>query len=106
MSESMSQLIGRKRKRNQIDDDTKDERSPNAGDMIMDSNDADVNTGTEVEFSKEYLQIYYDKLFPYQAFFDWLSYFNGIYIDILLYCFIMFLCVFVCLIKPLIYVYI
>jgi len=60
--------LGRKRKFEEVQDDSKSQETKPSAET------AKAPQGPT--FSKQLLQIYYDRLFPYQPFFNWLSYFN------------------------------
>lgn len=84
----MTSLIGRKRTFREAEEttDAQDDEKKN-GAKLSNSNNNNKNnsnnnskgeggTSSQSDFSAEYLQAYYDRLFPYLELFNWLSYFG------------------------------
>lgn len=75
----MSSQIGRKRTYEQACEEQKDKSKPTPAtksEGVAPPNHVTTKHVQEQTFCKELLQVYYDRLFPYQDMFNWLSYFN------------------------------
>jgi len=75
----MASQIGRKRTYEEACEDQKDKQtaaSSSNGTAPLNSATSQISQAPEQTFCKELLQVYYDRLFPYQDMFNWLSYFN------------------------------
>eukprot|EP00484_Ammonia_sp_Unknown_P026127 CAMPEP_0197046508 /NCGR_PEP_ID=MMETSP1384-20130603/22218_1 /TAXON_ID=29189 /ORGANISM="Ammonia sp." /LENGTH=460 /DNA_ID=CAMNT_0042478323 /DNA_START=86 /DNA_END=1465 /DNA_ORIENTATION=- len=72
----MSVVSGRKRAYEEISEDHKEAQPEPVADKENQIQQQAAQQPQEQIFSKHLLQIYYDRLFPYQDMFHWLSYFN------------------------------